>query len=280
MEASSYRKTPWMRSSSCTSVSAATACPGSAAARRSPRRPAARHRRYLRGSDPQPQESVLQDAGRRQRRATCWLATRRAIFDPNMVELFKHTVTGDSLKARLLGEPAPGPDRGHGPGREHRARAAHDGARLRGPCCPFGRSGAEAGPKDGGIEVVVSENHLGSPCEGSARYGRRGSRSPRSRCSPCAPCSGCRGWCLVGWSPAGAPPAPRARTRNGSAIRSRGGPVTIKGFWNSSPILRQNSPSPSTRSASTRNCSLSCLFMRPPSPIFDKIRSRASFSGG
>mgnify|MGYP003694233315 CR=1 FL=1 len=63
-----------------------------------------------------------------------------------------------------------------------------------------------------------------------------------------------------------APRAPRTGSRSGSAPRSPCAPVTISGFWNSSPTFRQNSASCSTRSASSLYCSRSCLLYLPPSP--------------
>src|SRR5437867_4508515 len=54
----------------------------------------------------------------------------------------------------------------------------------------------------------------------------------------------------------------------------------MRGFWYSSPTFRQNSPSCSTRSASRRYCSRSCLVYFPPSPSFSSAFSSASLRGG
>src|SRR5207249_11251834 len=54
----------------------------------------------------------------------------------------------------------------------------------------------------------------------------------------------------------------------------------IRGFWYSSPTLRQNSPSCRMRSASRRYCSRSCLVYLPPSPSFSSDFSSASLRGG
>ncbi len=123
--------------------------------------------------DPEPAQPLPQDVCGRCEACEVFARYRGTVFDPNLVDMFKHTVTGEDLKARLLVQPPPRPRWSIRIRRRRRcSSSAHGGAGLRGACR---RTAAEQAPS--------RSSKTGEIRDGGQRAGLRPDRATALSCS-------------------------------------------------------------------------------------------------